>query len=173
MTNHYVYRLLPSCKQNYYHSTILCPTMNVQTTFCFDSLGHYCLLVFIFENVLFLIVNQFKTLGQCTLFQCFVPAKYLSKLVIARFCLHSVSLHHICGDFISFCLVYLRFISELLTLLVCMNEHTSLQLRNTVKESLGFDLSIPLYPSFFALCKATTACFFDDNGQVSSSSLLY
>lgn len=68
-----------------------------------------------------------------------------------------------------------RFLSELLTLLVCVNEHTSLQIISAVKESLGFDLSIPLYPSFFALCKATTSCFFDENGQVrqDSSSTLY
>uniref|UniRef100_A0A7M5VE60 Ras-GAP domain-containing protein n=3 Tax=Clytia hemisphaerica TaxID=252671 RepID=A0A7M5VE60_9CNID len=58
-----------------------------------------------------------------------------------------------------------RFISKLLSLLVCTNEHTSLNLRSAVKESLGFDLSTPLYPSFFAQCKATLGCLFDDNNQ--------
>ena len=54
----------------------------------------------------------------------------------------------------------------MLSLLICMNEHTSLQLRSAVKESLGFDLSTLLYPSFFAQCKATLACPFDENHQV-------
>ncbi|XP_047141766.1 neurofibromin isoform X1 [Hydra vulgaris] len=59
-----------------------------------------------------------------------------------------------------------RFISEMLTLLVCENEHTSLQIRSAVRETLGSDLSVILYPSFFCLSKATTGCFFDPNGQV-------
>ena len=54
----------------------------------------------------------------------------------------------------------------MLTLLVCENEHTSLQIRSAVREALGSDLSVSLYPSFFCLCKATMACFFDPNGQV-------
>lgn len=61
--------------------------------------------------------------------------------------------------------LFSRFISQLLTLLVCQNEHTALQMRNSVKESLGVDLSPALFKSFFTLCKATKQCFFPD-GQV-------
>ena len=39
-------------------------------------------------------------------------------------------------------------------------------MRNSVKESLGVDLSPALFKSFFTLCKATKQCFFPD-GQVS------
>ena len=58
-----------------------------------------------------------------------------------------------------------RFISQLLTLLVCPNEQTSLQIRSGVKESLGVDLSPALFKPFFTLVKATKNCFFLD-GQV-------
>ena len=58
-----------------------------------------------------------------------------------------------------------RFISQLLTLLVCPNEQTSLQIRSGVKESLGIDLSPALFKPFFTLVKATKNCFFQD-GQV-------
>ena len=61
--------------------------------------------------------------------------------------------------------VLCRFISQLLTLLVCPNEQTSLQIRNGVKESLGVDLSPALFKPFFTLVKATRSCFFLD-GQV-------
>eukprot|EP00795_Rhopilema_esculentum_P015875 gene15875-7206_t len=58
-----------------------------------------------------------------------------------------------------------RFISQLLTLLVCQNEQTALQVRSGVKESLGVDLSPALFRSFFTLTKATKHCFFPE-GQV-------
>lgn len=68
-----------------------------------------------------------------------------------------------------FVVVYLlRFVGQLLHLLVCCNEKLGAQIQKHVKELVGHEMSPALYPILFDQIKAIVEKFFDQQGQVRS-----
>lgn len=62
----------------------------------------------------------------------------------------------------------LRFVGQLLHLLVCCNEKLGAQIQKHVKELVGHEMSPALYPILFDQIKAIVEKFFDQQGQVRS-----
>nr|XP_056721569.1 neurofibromin isoform X2 [Euleptes europaea] len=59
-----------------------------------------------------------------------------------------------------------KFIDRLLSLMVCTHEKVGLQIRTTVKDLMGLELSPALYPTLFNKLKSIISKFFDSQGQV-------
>lgn len=59
-----------------------------------------------------------------------------------------------------------KFMQDLLSLLVCSNERTGLQIRSTVNEMVGGELSQKLYPILLTQIMIVVSSFFAPSGQV-------